>query len=138
MIDPITALPPVAPAARLEADQPAVAVAAGPVSVADRLRFQAALQAPAEAAVVPPAPLAARPETVLSPGDAILRSFDRMRVGYAELVGRTQATAQKHSVSPQELLAMQLQMTQVSLEMQLVTQVVSKIEQDLGSLLKAS
>jgi type III secretion system YscI/HrpB-like protein len=138
MIDPIAALSSVAPSARLEAFQTIAAVTPGTVSAADRLRFQAALQAPGEAAGAPSSPPASGSGATLSMGDSILRSFDRMRVGYSELTDRMQALSLKNSVSPQELLSMQMQMTQVSLEMQLVTQVVSKIEQDLGNLLKSS
>jgi hypothetical protein len=140
MIEPIVGYPPVNSLVRLElAQAPPVQLAA--VSAADQARFQEALRPPLEIATAPSSVAIAAELGVKQPltlGDAVLHGLDKMRTGYRDLNDRVEATFQQSSVSPQELLHLQMQVNEVMLGTQLVTQVTSKIQQDMSALLKSS
>jgi len=79
-----------------------------------------------------------RVERALPPGDAILQSLDNMRNGYRNLTIDIEAAIGQIELSPQALINLQMQVSQVTLNTQLVNQVANKIEQDMNSLLKSS
>ncbi|MBZ4194770.1 MAG: EscI/YscI/HrpB family type III secretion system inner rod protein [Candidatus Contendobacter sp.] len=140
MIEPIVGYPPVNSLVRLElAQAPPVQLAA--VSAADQARFQEALRPPLEITAAPSSLVVAAELGVKQPltlGDAVLHGLDKMRTGYRDLNDRVEATFQQSSVSPQELLHLQMQVNEVMLGTQLVTQVTSKLQQDMSALLKSS
>jgi type III secretion system YscI/HrpB-like protein len=111
------------------------------VGAADQGRFQSALQ-PIEAPNNPPfvpSPLSVPTDLPASPGDVILQGLERLRGNYREVSAEMTAVANQHtSVSPQELIGLQMQMAQVTLGTQLIGQVASKLEQNLNTLLKGS
>lgn len=139
MIDSVTAQPMVNSLARLELEQvaPAQPLAANP---ADQARFQQILHLPPETPVTLPVTVVTelRVERPLTPGDAILQSLDKMRAGFQDLNGQIATIAQQPELSPLDLLMLQMQVSQVTLNAQLVNQVASKIEQDMNALLKSS
>lgn len=140
MIDPIVAHPPVNPLVRLEWAQLDPAVLPE-VSAADQARFQAALRPLPESPTVAQSalpPVVVAESSPLTPGDAILQNLDRLRTGYRDLTLQMETLAGQSQISPQQLLSLQMQVSQVTLNTQLVSQVASKIEQDINTLLKSS
>lgn len=110
------------------------------VGIADQARFQAALRAVQEPSNTAPAtmtsPLEQHPR---APGDVILHGLERLRERYQAVGAEMDAVANQPSlISPQELIALQMQVVQVTLGAQLVGQVASKLEQNLNTLLKGS
>ncbi|MDQ5910689.1 MAG: hypothetical protein QG599_2786 [Pseudomonadota bacterium] len=140
MIDPVVAYPPISPLVRLDLAS-LTPISLPQVSAADQARFQAALRAPLETPpVLPNIVIAAQApvERALSPGDAILQSLDNMRNGYRNLTIDIESAIGQPELSPQALITLQMQVSQVTLNTQLVNQVANKIEQDMNSLLKSS
>lgn len=139
MIDPIAAQSLVSPLVRPEFAQPAAALPM--VNAADQARFQEALR-PLPDTLLAAAPTRVTPElrvaAPLTPGDAILHSLDKMRNGYRELGVTIESMGRKADLSPGALLNLQIQVSQVTLNTQLIQQVASKVEQDMNSLLKGS
>ena len=140
MIEPIAGYPPVNSLLRLELAQTAPVQFAA-VGAADQARFQEALRPPLEIAAGPSSVAVATQlgvEPPLTLGDAILHGLDKLRTGYRNLNGQIEATFQQSSISSRELLNLQMQVNEVMLGTQLVTQVTSKIQQDMSALLKGS
>ncbi|HAS51186.1 MAG TPA: hypothetical protein DCS21_05385 [Gammaproteobacteria bacterium] len=140
MIDPIVAYPSISPLVRLDLASLAP-VSLPQVSAADQARFQEALRPSLDtlAAVTPKTPSAEiRVERALTPGDAILQSLDNMRNGYRNLTIDIESAIGQIELSPQALISLQMQVSQVTLNTQLVNQIANKIEQDMNSLLKSS
>ena len=137
MIDPISASSAVHSLARLELVSIAP-VTPPSVSAADQAQFQNALRAPLEASVAATLPLLPDPPATLTPGEVILRGLDKLRTGYRDLNGQIEATSQHSDLAPQDLLNLHMQVNQVMLGAQLVTQVAGKIQQELSNLLRSS
>lgn len=110
------------------------------VGIADQARFQASLRAVQESSNAAPATTMAAPlEHPKAPGDVILHGLERLRERYQAVGAEMDAVANQPSIiSPQELIALQMQVAQVTLGTQLVGQVASKLEQNLNTLLKGS
>lgn len=140
MIDPVTAYTAVTPLVRLDLAQAAPPVQLLAANPADQARFQEALRLPTETTAAPPATVVTElhVERPLAPGDAILQSLDKMRAGFRDLNGQIAGIAERPELSPLDLLKLQMQVSQVTLNAQLVNQVASKIEQDMNTLLKSS
>lgn len=147
MIDPIAAYP--GPMLANLAPVPQLDLPVAMVSAVDQARFDAALKPAADASapatnVDVPAIAAINPEPapafapVRTPGDMILAGIDRLRGNYELVSNEATALAQLGEVAPQALLAVQMEVAQMTLGTQLVTQVASKLEQNLNTLLKGS
>ena len=110
------------------------------VNATDQARFQEALRPPLETPLASPKIMVSenRVERPLTPGDAILQSLDKMRSGYRELAIQIESAVRKPDLSPQALLNLQLQVSQVTLNTQLVHQVANTVEQHMNTLLKGS
>lgn len=139
MIEPITARPLVHSLAWLDL-APVNSTPLVAASTTDQVRFQEALRTPTEHSVATPKPPAAdiRLERPLTPGDAILLSLDKMRSGYRELTVQVESAIRQPELTPQALLNLQLQVSQVTLNTQLANQVANTVEQHMNSLLKGS
>lgn len=139
MIDPVTAYATVNPLVRLDLAQ-AAPVQPLAVNPADQARFQEALRPPVETTLPSPVTVVTEPrvERPLTPGDAVLQSLDKMRAGFRDLNGQIATIARQPELSPLDLLKLQMQVSQVTLNAQLINQVASKIEQDMNTLLKSS
>ncbi|MFO1349190.1 MAG: type III secretion system inner rod subunit SctI [Gammaproteobacteria bacterium] len=110
----------------------------------DAARFQDALdgaqQTPQAEAAAAPAPMepsaAARVES--SPGDSILQSLQRMRSDYQSAVGKVQSLSQgSENMSMQDLLKAQMELSQVSMQVDLAAKVVGKATQGIETLSKS-
>lgn len=113
------------------------------VSADDQARFQAALQTPptdsAKGGVVVGALDAA--DTVARPslGDTILQGVDNLRGETQTLADQTKALGENpDQLSLNEMFSLQMKVTQLTLGTQLISQVASKVQQDLNTLLKSS
>lgn len=139
MVEPITAYPLIASLARPELT-PLTPPALPQVSAADQARFQEALRPPLETTMAPPKTAGSeiRLPPTLTPGDAILQNLDKIRRGYQDMKVDIEAAIQQPELSPQALLHLQIQVSQVTLNTQLFHQVANKVEQDMNSLLKSS
>ncbi|MTW22496.1 hypothetical protein GJ668_15590 [Allochromatium palmeri] len=116
-------------------------VALPSVGAADQVRFETALQRVEEprSPAFAPVPISVPTDPPASPGDVILHGLERLRARYREVTAEMTAVSDRQtSVSPQELIGLQMQMTQVTLGTQLIGQVASKLEQNLNTLLKGS
>lgn len=135
MIEAITlhvALPPTALAA-----VPALPIAPPPpaVGAAEQARFQAAMQVRPEPAA--PAATALASERIATPGDRILQGMEHLRGRYRAMGAALDTLTQRSDLTAMDLIAMQMQVAQVTLGVQLIGQVASKLEQNFNSLLKA-
>lgn len=124
-----------------EASQRFGPVAAAPADVA---RFEAAMAVQSETITAETSQVSAAltPATAPVPaegggiGDAILRGIERMRTSYADAMGGLQNTLAKDEIGAQELLSMQLQVSVLAIQQDLMGKIVSKATQDLDQLLK--
>jgi len=139
MIEPITARPLVHSLAWLDL-APITSTPLAAANSADQARFQQALRTPTEHSVATPktSPAEIRLERPLTPGDAILQSLDKMRSGYRELTVQVESAIRQPDLSPQALLNLQMQVSEVTLSTQLANQVANTVEQHMNSLLKGS
>jgi type III secretion system YscI/HrpB-like protein len=71
-----------------------------------------------------------------SPGAKILNHMQGMRTGLQEAVSALQGTLANPNAGPADLLKVQMQMQQVTLQQDLMGKVVSKSEQNIDQLLK--
>ena len=71
-----------------------------------------------------------------SPGAKILNHMNDMRTGLQEAVSALQGTLANPNAGPADLLKVQMQMQQVTLQQDLMGKVVSKSEQNVDQLLK--
>ncbi len=159
MIDAIAAYP--VPLLANFAPVPQVDLPLSMVSVVDQSRFDVALRPGVE---VPPVatgahllaldPAALDPAAldsvklppasksgfapIRTPGDRILAGIEGLRANYEQVSSQTMAVARQGDLAPQALLALQMEVAQMTLGTQLVTQVASKLEQNLNTLLKGS
>lgn len=109
----------------------------------DAARFQAALngepptappEAPAELETGAASPVkAAEP----SPGDSILQTLQAMRSDYRNAVGKAETLAGNGDPSPQNLLQTQMDLTRVSMQVDLAAKAVGKVTQGLETLIKS-
>lgn len=139
MIDPITTYSVIKPLAWLDVAQ-AAPIHLLAVNTTDRARFQDALRPPLETPITSPKAMVSeswvgRP---LTPGDAILQSLDKIRSGYWNLAIQIETAVRQPNLSPQALLSLQMQVSQVTLNTQLVHQVANTVEQHINTLLKGS
>lgn len=74
----------------------------------------------------------------LTPGDTILRGLDKLRTNHRNIGLQINNISAQPNFSPVDLIHLQMHVNQVMLGTQLVTQVASKIQQDMTSLLKSS
>jgi type III secretion system YscI/HrpB-like protein len=71
-----------------------------------------------------------------SPGAKILNHMNGMRTGLQEAVAGLQSTLANPNAGPADLLKIQMQMQQVTMQQDLMGKVVSKSEQNIDQLLK--
>ena len=113
-------------------------------NASDAARFQEALgggvqAAPAEAATRSPAvePSGVIPASA-SPGDSILQSLQKMRSDYREATGKVESSTRTDgNPSVQDLLRTQMELNQVSMQVDLTAKVVGKATQGIETLVKS-
>ncbi|MEE4377511.1 MAG: hypothetical protein V2J55_08360 [Candidatus Competibacteraceae bacterium] len=71
-------------------------------------------------------------------GDSILKGMDGLRDGVKNVGEKAQSIATQGGVSPQEMMKIQMQASQMMVDTQLAGQVPGKLEQDMDTLLKSS
>ncbi len=123
----------------------------GPADASDMSRFEAALNQPdggtqassaaeatSSAQSAQSTPPAEKAEGASSLGDSILNSVDRMRMDHRETVQNIEkALNSGESLSTEELLKIQMQVTRMTVEQDLSAKVASKLNQSIETLLKA-
>lgn len=113
----------------------------------DTLHFEEAMQTKQEAGVplhptVTPtlsvSQAADRASGIKPVGESILENLDRMHTRFKDINTQMQAVVSQPTLSPEELLKLQLQIHEVTADIQLVGQSIGKFEQNIDTLLKSS
>ena len=86
---------------------------------------------------VPAVDKATAAERPASLGDTILQSMDKMRTETADMGHQVSSIDNMETMSPQELLKTQLQVSRVMFNEQAIGTATGKIEQDMDTLLKS-
>lgn len=86
--------------------------------------------------MAPSLPTAVTPSPMI--GDAILQGLDRLRASAQDSGARLQSVTSQQDLSPQELIKLQMQVSQTTFNQQMIGQVAGKLEQDIDVLMKSS